>query len=230
MANILDNKDMRNQMHYLFQNVFQKPSYISVDGPCLEPRLKALTDGLPNWSRLKLKLYEPDICNNDTIRMILDWLSNDKCVAKNLQRDTGKKHLVLQSFPRRFILNLVQQIKDAFNDETLLFSDFVITFSSSDENRLCLEGDHTFILNRISTNERLSFFTYNHFPGSDDYSGLVYRLWCRRVVNEAEDLKMALHLQNLEKSFSLGIDFCDQQFYDFFSFSLAKLDCLLENK
>ncbi|KAI1699945.1 hypothetical protein Ddc_18343 [Ditylenchus destructor] len=111
-TSILDNKDMRNQMHYLFQNVFHKPSYISFHGPCLEPKLEALTDGLVNCSKIKLQLRQSDDCNEDTIRMVLNWFSNDKSMVQNPQRDTEKKHLVLQSFPRRFILNLVQQIKD----------------------------------------------------------------------------------------------------------------------
>ncbi|KAI1707329.1 hypothetical protein Ddc_14883 [Ditylenchus destructor] len=168
MSDILDNKDMRNQMHYLLQNVFQKPSYISVNGPCLRlSKLKVLRDGLPN----------------DTIRGVLGWVSSGKGMVQSSNRDSGKTHLVLNSFPRRIILDMVQQIKDAFIDERLMLSDFVITFVASKENHFCLEGDHKFILNKISTNERLSFFTHNQFACKE---------WSR-----------------------LGIDFCDQQFYDF---------------
>ncbi|KAI1697766.1 hypothetical protein Ddc_19539 [Ditylenchus destructor] len=110
---ILQNKDMRNQMHYLLQNVFHKPSYISVNGSYLRfSELIVLTDGLPNCSRMKINFRRlGTISDEDAIRMLLDWLSSDKG-AQNLQSDIGKKHLIVDRFPRRFILDLVQQIKD----------------------------------------------------------------------------------------------------------------------
>ncbi|KAI1697764.1 hypothetical protein Ddc_19537 [Ditylenchus destructor] len=219
MIHILDFdiQDMRNQMHYLFQHVFQKISYISVHGECQRrlSELIAFTDGLPNCSRMKINFRSlGTISDEDAIRMLLDWLSSGKG-ARNLQSDIGKKHLILDRFPRRFILDMVQQFKDAFNVENRPFSDFVITFVASAENYTCLEGDHTFNMDRISSNERLSFFTHNEFACSEPGSGRVYRLWCRRVVNEPEDLKMASHLQNLEDWFSLGIDLDDHDFYHF---------------
>ncbi|KAI1697765.1 hypothetical protein Ddc_19538 [Ditylenchus destructor] len=240
MDDILDNKNMRNQMHYLLQNVFQKPSYISVTGPCLRlSNLKVLTDGLLNCSRMKLDIwcgFKGALSDEDTIRMSLDWLNSGKSLVQSSQRDTVEKHLVLGYLHRKSILDMVQQIKDAFIGNTLLFSDFVITFSSSNGNRLCLEGDHTFTLNKMSSNERLSFLTHNQHARNVSGFGRAYRLWCRRVVNEPEDLKMATHLQNLNDGFDLGIeqhsehfrekknlehwsrlgiDLHDQQFYDF---------------
>ncbi|KAI1707331.1 hypothetical protein Ddc_14885 [Ditylenchus destructor] len=162
-----------------------------------------------------MKIRYGAISYEDDVRMILDWISIGKDVAQNSQRDTGKKHLILHSLPRKIIIDLVQQIKDAFNDENWQFSNFVITFFASAENYdSCLEGDHKFILNKLSTNERLSFFTHSQY-GSLNGPGRVYRLWCRRVVNEPEDLKMAIHLQNLENWSRLGIDLCDHEFYDF---------------
>ncbi|KAI1699946.1 hypothetical protein Ddc_18344 [Ditylenchus destructor] len=223
MFDILDNKNMRN----LFQNVFLKPSYISVRGSWLRlSDLKGLTDGLLNCSRIKLLLWRPDVFNDDTIRMLLDWISSGKSVAQNPQRESGKKHLILRSLPRRIILDMVQQIKDAFNDENWLFSDFVITCLASAENYDRLEGVHgnKFTLKKFSTNERLSLFTHSQLP-FEGYSGRVYRLWYRRVVNEDEDLKMAIHLQNLVMWSRLRIDLDDREFYHFdysreFSFAL----------
>ncbi|KAI1693380.1 hypothetical protein DdX_20701 [Ditylenchus destructor] len=105
----------------------------------------------------------------------------------------------------------------ALNDESFLLSDFVITFVFSKGNHACLEGDYKFILHRISSNERLSFFTHNQFADNDCDSAQfrAYRLWHRRVVNESEDLKIASHLQNLEEWSGLGIDFDDREFYHF---------------
>ncbi|KAI1707324.1 hypothetical protein Ddc_14877 [Ditylenchus destructor] len=112
MQRYMDNKDMRNQMHYLLQNVFQKPSYISVNHLYLGlSDLKVLTDGLPNCSRMKIR-YGSAISDEDDVRMILDWISIGKDVAQNPQRDTEKKHLLLHSFPRKIIMDLVHQIKD----------------------------------------------------------------------------------------------------------------------
>ncbi|KAI1698806.1 hypothetical protein Ddc_18911 [Ditylenchus destructor] len=151
MINILDNKDMRNQMHYLLQNVFHKPSYISTSGSCWEiSNLKVLPDELLICSRMKLYFY------------------------------------------------------GAFNGGLLLCSDFVITFLQSSGNQSCLEGDHKFTLNKMSSNERLSFFTQNEYWHSDSSYGRVYSLWYRRVIDEAEDLKMAVDLQNLEKVVQIG--------------------------
>ncbi|KAI1707325.1 hypothetical protein Ddc_14878 [Ditylenchus destructor] len=226
MTDILDNKDMRNQMHYLLQNVFQKPSHISVEWLVFTAsraqsihrrhsmtKISCFPTGRPNCSRIKLQLWGREVCNDDTIRMLLDWLSNVKSMVQNPQRDTVQKHLELDCFPRWFILELVQQVKNAFNDEDWLFSDFVITFVSNEEKYYCLEGDHKFTLNKLSTNERLSFFTHSRV--SCYGSGQVYRLWCRRVVNEPEELKLATHLRNFEKLFRLGIDLDNNDFYDF---------------
>ncbi|KAI1699776.1 hypothetical protein DdX_17122 [Ditylenchus destructor] len=214
LIDILYNKDMRNQMHYLLQNVFQKPSHIYMSWSCCPfSDLKVLTDGLQTCSRIKLEFWHDDIIpDKDIIRMLLDWLSSGRSLA---HMDSIEKHVILNHFPRCLILNIVQQIKDAFKYKNLLLSDFVITFVESQEGPLCLEGNHTFVLNRIASNERLSFFTHNEFPGSHSDSGRAYRLWHSSVVNEAEDQKMAIHLQNLKEWSGLGIDLRDFEFYDF---------------
>ncbi|KAI1707326.1 hypothetical protein Ddc_14879 [Ditylenchus destructor] len=116
MIMIMDDKDMRNQMHYLFQNVFHKPSYISVNGLYKGlSDLKVLTDGLPNCSRMKIR-YGSARSYEDDVRMILDWISIGKDVAQNSQKDTVKKHLLLRNFPRKIIIDLVQQIKNVSSE------------------------------------------------------------------------------------------------------------------
>ncbi|KAI1706490.1 hypothetical protein DdX_12950 [Ditylenchus destructor] len=118
---------------------------------------------------------------------LLNWLHDDGSERSTLAQHESK-HLVLGQYPREMILDMVEHVKQRFEDVTLPPAAFLITFIGSEAGfyEPCLEGEHTFSLSK-PTGEKLSFFKTR---AQRVYRNGVYRLWRRKVLKKAGDWMM----------------------------------------
>ncbi|KAI1703180.1 hypothetical protein Ddc_16651 [Ditylenchus destructor] len=191
-------KNVADQVCCLLQNVFHKPSSLSLYSKCSADSLRILfqllqTNALSNCNDVTLHLREQYSAAEQTNNDLIEWLKNCRNQSCDLKL-RAKKHVILERYPRRLILNMIQQLRQAFEADSLLLStDFVITFLGCETDTYrCLEGDHEFVMNSSSIDGRLSFF--KHFVSRNPDQ--VYRLWYRRVTNEEEDSVTLSYLQN----------------------------------
>ncbi|KAI1711000.1 hypothetical protein Ddc_13132 [Ditylenchus destructor] len=176
--------DVQNKLAYLLSNVFIKPARILINVYCALVHHQILqTKGLSNCNKLEIQF---EFAKHKVARKfhcaLLNWLQNEEHELV----PSESKLLVLNNYPRKMILNMVQYLKQAFKDENSHPSAFLITFRLSHANDLApyLKGEHRFSLNKISTGEKLSFFT------TTAQTPDIYRLWRRKVISESWDLEM----------------------------------------
>ncbi|KAI1697421.1 putative RNA-binding protein EEED8.10 [Ditylenchus destructor] len=215
-------KDVPDQVNYLLQNVFHKPSSLSFYSECCSGSIRILfqllqAKALPNCNEMTLHLrerystVEQSICNQETNNAIIEWLKDSKNPSYDLDL-RAKKHVILERYPRRLILDVVRQLRHLLEGDSLLSStDFVITFFECETSAYrCLEGDHEFIMSNASNNGRLTFL--KHFDSI--HPDRAYRLWYRRVTNEEEDSVTLTSLQNSQTESNGEVEMNSSLFYN----------------
>ncbi|KAI1710995.1 hypothetical protein Ddc_13127 [Ditylenchus destructor] len=178
--------EMQQRLTYLLANAFIKPAKISIylncDSGLHEQIMQAV--GISNCSNLKFRLTN---YTQEFHCALLNWLQTDRDEKSKLAAQCESKHLWLEHYPSGMILQMIEHLKQAFEDDNSP-SAFLITFagSSSESSRHIhhaphLEGQHDLSLDKVSTGERISFFK------SVVNDNFVYRLWRRKVTNESID-------------------------------------------
>ncbi|KAI1702806.1 hypothetical protein Ddc_16886 [Ditylenchus destructor] len=129
---------------------------------------------------------------------LLNWLHDNGSARSTLVQGESKQ-LVLREYPRKMILDMVEHVKQSFEDENLPPAAFLVTFLGSEEGfyKPCLEGEHGFSLTNTCTDEKLSFFKTRM---KDDR---VYRIWRRKVLKKVVDWMTEYYYkyQYVEESF-----------------------------
>ncbi|KAI1694183.1 hypothetical protein DdX_20262 [Ditylenchus destructor] len=99
---------------------------------------------------------------------------------KNKAVQSYGRMLDLGRYPRRMFVDMVERLKQAFQDDNSPPASYLITFPGSEAG--LEEGDHSFSLDKVSTGEKLSFFAKNR-------TGDVC-LWRRRVTCKTAEWMM----------------------------------------
>ncbi|KAI1707117.1 hypothetical protein Ddc_15000 [Ditylenchus destructor] len=200
--------DARTQILYLLKNVFNKPASISVDCGYLivydknirQLRISQLCrslDTVVTCNKLQINVVNQNgrfMRPTQDLGLVLQrWLKSHEPLNEGSLQSGCMKHLIMIQYPQQLILEMVNQLRQEFENAATPSQEFVITFVASHENVSgCFEEfseGFEFFLSRVLTSaheERLSFFRH---------SQCVHRLWRRRVINEAEDAAMFLHLR-----------------------------------
>ncbi|KAI1710997.1 hypothetical protein Ddc_13129 [Ditylenchus destructor] len=171
-----------NKLAYLLENAFIKPAQIflklNFDSGLSNIHQIVQTTGISNCNTLEFRLSN---YTKEFNVALLNWLQNYGHEEGTPAQSKGKQ-LLLGHYPRELILQMVEHLKQAFEDD-ISPSAFLVTFVASDAGRSgpYLEGQHDFSLDKVSTGEKLSFFKSTL---EDDY---VYRFWRRKVTNENVD-------------------------------------------
>ncbi|KAI1707116.1 hypothetical protein Ddc_14999 [Ditylenchus destructor] len=176
-----------DQIRYVLQNVFHRPSWVEGNYDIINCKLLE-TNALLNCN--KLEVYPGRTWSEETISLLLDWLKCFGNLKSVSDEGTAKKHLILSRYPLQRIIPMIHRLKKEFETLAWPSMEFVITFlicPSDYTNNQNLEG-HEFSMDTNGT--RLSLFQH------DEY-GTVYRLWYRRVLNEANDNAMLSHILNI---------------------------------
>ncbi|KAI1705139.1 hypothetical protein Ddc_15845 [Ditylenchus destructor] len=178
----LDN-GVQKKLAYLLSNAFIRPATILIDVKCGSGLQQILrTEGVSNCNKLEFCLNDGLYCTQQFHSALLNWLHNYGREEKRMIK-AESKFLVLDNYPEKMILNMVEHLKQAFQDDTSPPSTFLITFHVPAPN---LDGEHlNFLLSKVHTGEKFSFF-----KGKERHRTFVYRLWRRRVVDKRVDRMM----------------------------------------
>ncbi|KAI1702802.1 hypothetical protein Ddc_16882 [Ditylenchus destructor] len=194
---------VREQVRYLLQNIFHSPLSVTIcDQNWYDPESIIESKGCSNCCKLELHFNRKSArCNEITNRALLEWLDSGYKMQSDMsicEKNVQKKHLVLESYPRKLTLSLIERIKKDFEYVPLHNTEFVITFIQCRGSPLqILEKFDEFSLDKTLTAERLSFFKYN--PPNNKTHDRAYRLWRRSVTNEAADSVRLSFLQSNEE-------------------------------
>ncbi|KAI1701415.1 hypothetical protein DdX_16093 [Ditylenchus destructor] len=219
-----------DQIKYLLRYVFHSPFSV-VLGACHEPwqahgmahdmsNIPLLHEAvIPKCSRLMICFEESDICTAETNNALWDWLMGKPNPQTDLHYN-GKKHLVLRDYPAKSALDLIEQIKDTFQNTTVIpIPDIVITFYDAvyifrERSRVYsdqLDEKHLFSMDKPLTTQRLSLLRYVIWKEGTAYA---YRLWWRQVLNETEDSANYSMLSG-EGSFDLEFKYAYRLYHNF---------------
>ncbi|KAI1706453.1 hypothetical protein Ddc_15266 [Ditylenchus destructor] len=188
--------DVQNQMRHLMENVFCKLSSVMFyNGDYwLKSSSQVLhTKGISNCNKLGFFLDRFQICIEDTIRVLRDWLQN----SSNHEHESSitKKRLTLRLLPRPAILTLSQQLKQEFEKGILPSFEFVINFEQNLHERGALSENEVFSVTNSSTNMSISLFNCKLPNGFIETR--FTRLWHRRIVSKDEDSAMFNQLETV---------------------------------
>ncbi|KAI1707118.1 hypothetical protein Ddc_15001 [Ditylenchus destructor] len=200
-------REEQTQILFLLKNVFNKPASILIDScyfirysqtnrQVIISKLSRSLDTVVNCNKLQIDFTRRLFClkpTQDFNFALLRWLKSQEPLNNDSFQSGGVKNLILIRYPQQLILEMVNQLRQEFENATTPSQEFVITFAASRENDMgCFEGfseGFEFFFSRVLASaheERLSFFRH---------SLCVHRLWRRRVINEAEDAAMFLNLR-----------------------------------
>ncbi|KAI1706476.1 hypothetical protein DdX_12935 [Ditylenchus destructor] len=203
-----------NKKHlcYLLDNVFH--SQISIK---LTPMnwmsgtdLIHETKGMLNCNKLELHWHNR-FTSFLPINGLFNWLRANGTQGGEFH--LANKHLILVHYPCQVIQEVVQQIRQDFENKIPTALNCVITFVECAENHQSLEEEDffEFTLDDKPTGQRLSLFKHHEVVGQ--ISDRAYRLWHRRVDNETSDARILSCLQN-RIEFGPVAEF-DNEFYSF---------------
>ncbi|KAI1712875.1 hypothetical protein Ddc_12218 [Ditylenchus destructor] len=174
-------KDLKiqDQINNLLEKIFVECSHIQIDSRFMEPQKVAKMIGVLNSDRLELQFYAEQICDSDTSKALMAWLSHKE------GHPEARRHLLLKNYPRAGIMETIEVLKKSFQEATLPVN-YVVTFIECRESAdKCLENNMDFDFENSLTGEQLSFF--DHYPAV----GRGVRLW-RRFVNDKDDAFFSL--------------------------------------
>ncbi|KAI1710704.1 hypothetical protein Ddc_13309 [Ditylenchus destructor] len=162
-------------MNNLLEEIFVECSHIKIHTRFMEPQRVAKTICVLNSDRLELQFYRGQICDSDTSKALMTWLSHKE------GHPGARRHLLLKNYPAGGNMEIIEVLKTSFQEATQPIN-YVVTFMESRESiDKCIDRDMGFNLENSLTGERLSLF--DHHPGM--YQPGV-RLW-RRIVTDKDE-------------------------------------------
>ncbi|KAI1702817.1 hypothetical protein Ddc_16897 [Ditylenchus destructor] len=182
IADFSHHKSAQEQMQHLLENVFHRPLHVTIhDTAFVDLKVIIRKEGVKNCNTLELT-FEPRWCSNETNSALMDWLKIESNGTNQLIGN--EKRLILKHYSGKFVGDMVQSLKQDFENATAPAPNFVVTFSEIKENLLeYIRNDRTFSIDNNQTHERLSFFKTTSIYQS-------YRLLRQRVQNQRKDSDM----------------------------------------
>ncbi|KAI1705973.1 hypothetical protein Ddc_15483 [Ditylenchus destructor] len=194
------NNDVPKNLTYLLANAFIRPAQISIDVNCgsgLHQILRVLY-----CNKLEFCTRWNFVYTYEFHSALLDWLQNNGCEKKRMI-EAESKILVLQRYPKKMILSMVEHLRQVFESDSSPAPEFLITFVCTATPNL--DGEQlNFPWSKIQTGEKLSFF-----KGKDTGDEFIYRLWRRKETNKSADRMMEWQYKNtnIYKTFNSPMHF-----------------------
>ncbi|KAI1699965.1 hypothetical protein DdX_16998 [Ditylenchus destructor] len=171
--------DTQNKLAFLLSNAFLRPKKIYMNLNCASGLQQIMqTEAVSNCDNLHIA-HGQLAYSQELHSALLSWIQNDGREKSKPVQGYGRV-LVLGGYLRRMVMDMVEHLKQAFQDDNSPPAAFLITFPGSVAG--LEEGDHSFSLDKVSTGEKLSFFAKNR-------TGDVC-LWRRRVTSKAVEWMM----------------------------------------
>ncbi|KAI1697136.1 hypothetical protein DdX_18665 [Ditylenchus destructor] len=150
----------QNQLAFLLSHAFLRPAEIWMNLNFASGIQQIMqTEGVSNCDKLHLRNNQLSY-TQELHFALLSWLQSAGHEKRKPVQSYGRV-LFLDSYPSRLIVDMVEHLKQAFQDDNSPPASFLITFHGYNADRCLEEGDRSFSLNKVSTGEKLTFFAKN---------------------------------------------------------------------